>query len=443
MALKKKKSSRRVWIIIAVIVLILAGAAFFKRDSDAVRVEQEQPSLRDIISTVSASGKIMPETEVKIISEVSGQVTELAVKEGDQIKEGDLLLKINPEIYRTALQRADAALSSSRSSLANAKASEAQANSQLIVAENAFNRSKQLYESGAISASEYEGTQSQFEVAQAQYSAAKESVKSARFGISSAQASKDEARENLGRTAIYSPQSGIVTALSIEEGDVILGTGMTKGDELMRISDLSIMEVDVEVNESDIVRVNLNDTVQVEVDAYPDRKFIGLVTEIANTALNTGIMSTSQVTNFSVKIRILDRSYADLMEGKSASFSPFRSGMSANVDIQTDYITNALSVPITAVTTRTDTTNVNSKNKSSDEGNDTTKDEEEFTLVFIRNGTNAEVRVVELGIQDDEYYQILSGISKEDEVIVGPYNAISKLLENGTEVQDDFKFEKK
>jgi len=299
MAAKKKKSNRRIWIILIIILLGLVVLAVLNKESDAVRVEVEKPSTRNIISTVSASGKIMPETEVKIISEVSGQVTELSVKEGDKVEKGDLLLKINPEIYRTALQRADAALSSSRSSLANAKANEAQMNSQMIMAQNSYNRSKELYESGAISASEYEGVLSQLEVSQAQLSAAKESVNSARFGISSANASKDEAKENLGRTAIYSPQSGIVTALSLEEGDVILGTGMTKGDELMRISDLSIMEVDVEVNESDIVRVNLQDTVLVEVDAYPDRKFKGLVTEIANTALNSGLMSTSQVTNFS------------------------------------------------------------------------------------------------------------------------------------------------
>ncbi len=444
MASKKKRSNRKVWIIVTIIILGLVAIGILNKESDAIRVEAENPTFRNIVSTVSASGKIMPETEIKIISEVSGQVTELSVKEGDNVEKGELLLKINPEIYRTALQRADAALSSSRSALANAKASEAQANSQLIIAENTFNRSKELHQSGAISTSEYESALSQFEVAQAQFSAAKESVNSARFGISSAKASKDEANENLGRTSIYAPQSGIVTALSIEEGDVILGTGMTKGDELMRISDLSIMEVDVEVNESDIVRVNLKDTVLVEVDAYPDRKFKGLVTEIANTALNSGIMNTSQVTNFSVKIRILEQSYADLVAGKEASFSPFRSGMSANVDIQTDYINNVLSVPITAVTTRTDTTNVNSKEKHSSREKDDSKkeDEEEFTVVFVRKGDIAEIRIVELGIQDDEFYQIKSGVSKDDDVIIGPYNAISKVLENGEEVQDNFKFDK-
>jgi len=432
-----------VWVIVILIILILVLIAFFSKGSDATRVETETPELRDIISTVSASGKIKPETEIKIISEVNGQVTELAVKEGDRVNKGELLLKINPEIYRTALQRADAALSSSRSSLANAKANQAQSNSQLIMAENSFNRSEQLYESGAISASEYESALSQYEVSKAQMQAAKESVNSARFGISSAQASKEEALENLGRTAIYSPQSGIVTALSIEEGDVILGTGMTKGDELMRISDLTIMEVDVEVNESDIVRVNLTDTVLVEVDAYPDRKFKGLVTEIANTAMNSGVLSTSQVTNFSVKIRILEQSYSDLKVGKSESFSPFRSGMSANVDIQTDYMKNALSVPITAVTTRTDTVSIHSQedvNYDGEYSNIKDVEEEEFTLVFIRSGNKAEIRLVELGIQDDEYYFIKKGLNKDDEVIIGPYNAISKELENGTEVQDNFKY---
>ncbi|MFK7757833.1 MAG: efflux RND transporter periplasmic adaptor subunit [Flavobacteriales bacterium] len=426
---KKKKSSRAIWIVLGLLVLLAIAAILTKKDRNSMIVEVETPVLRNIISTVSASGKIRPESEVKIFSEVNGQVIELAIKEGDQVKAGDLLLKVDPELFRTALQRTDAALSSSRASLANAKARAAQAEAQYVLAENTFKRSQSLFESGAISLSEFENATSQFQVARAEKEAASESIKSANYAITSAKATKDEALENLSRAVVYAPQDGIVTALSIEKGDVILGTGMMKGDELMRISDLSIMEVDVDVNESDIVRVGLQDTALVEVDAYPERKFKGLVTEIANTALNSGLMSTDQVTNFSVKIRILEDSYGDLLSGKPDSFSPFRSGMSANVDIQTDYINDALAVPITAVTTRTDTTHIDNK---SDDDSDDTLDDEECTLVFVQVGDESQVRLVELGIQDDEYYQIESGITKDDQIIIGPYDAVSKKLKNGT-----------
>lgn len=427
----KKKSRKAIWIAVAIIMIIAVVLVVTKKDKDTIFVNVDQPTTENIISTVSASGKIRPETEVKIFSEVNGQVTELAIKEGDQVKAGDLLLKVDPEIYRTAVQRSDAALSSSRASLANAKARQAQAEAQFILAQANFNRNKSLYESGAVSASEFEGVSSQFKVAQAEKEAAKESVNSARYSISSAQASKDEATENLSRTAVFAPQDGIVTALSIEKGDIILGTGMTKGDELMRISDLTVMEVDVDVNESDIVRVGLNDTTLVEVDAYPERKFKGLVTEIANTASNSSLMSTDQVTNFSVKIRILENSYADLLVGKNASFSPFRSGMSANVDIQTSYINGAMAVPITAVTTRTDTTSLKSRdNEKADE-----LDEEEFTVVFVKNGEEAKIKVVELGLQNDEFYEIKSGLDEGDQVITGPYDAVSKKLEAGSKIR--------
>ncbi|MFT5293972.1 MAG: HlyD family secretion protein, partial [Flavobacteriales bacterium] len=225
-----KESNRKVWIFLGVVLLIVVAVLLTQKNDD-ILVSTERPTFKDIISTVSASGKIRPESEVKIFSEVNGQVTELLIKEGDIVNSGDLLLKVNPEIYRTALQRADAALSSSRSSLANSKARKAQADAQFIMSENSFKRSTSLKESGAISSSEYESALSQYQVADAEREAAKESVNSARFSINSAQAGKDEATENLSRTAIYAPQNGIVTALTIEKGDVILGTGMTKGDE--------------------------------------------------------------------------------------------------------------------------------------------------------------------------------------------------------------------
>jgi HlyD family secretion protein len=437
--MKKKKL---IIILVIVVVVLAAIAAFFGKGEDPISVTTEKVKVRNITETVAASGKIQPEVEVKIISQVSGQVTELPVKEGSEVEKGDLLVKVDPELYVAALNRADAALNTARSSLSSAKARLSQAKAQLEVAELNFNRNKKLFEQGAISQAEFDNTTSNYKVAQSEVEAAEESVRSAQFSIASAQATRNEQAENLRRTTIYAPRKGTVTALSIEEGDIILGTGMMQGTEIMRVSDLTSMEVNVEVNETDIVRVGLGDTARVEVDAYLDHEFVGVVTEIANTAMNaTGTMTLDQVTNFSVKIRILEFSYEGLRKPDSGDdFTPLRPGMSATVEIETATAKEVLSIPIKAVTTRTDTTSMSFREKISEKSEEK-NDEEPLTVVFVKDGEKAQIKEIETGIQDDEFIEIKEGLGEGTQVITGPYDAVSRKLENGSKI--DSKSEKR
>ncbi|MFZ6050900.1 efflux RND transporter periplasmic adaptor subunit [Halocola ammonii] len=426
-------------ILAAVVVVLLILALIFGRGEDSISVTVEKAQNRDITETVSASGKVQPEVEVKIISQVSGQVIELPVKEGSEVDKGDLLAKVDPELYVAALNRAEASLNTARSSLSSAKARLSQAQAQLEVAELNYERNQQLFEQGAISKAEFDNATSNYKVAQSEVEAAQESVRSAEFSIASAQATRNEQAENLRRTTIYAPRKGTVTALAIEEGDIILGTGMMQGTEIMRVSDLTTMEVNVEVNETDIVRVGLDDTARVEVDAYLDHEFVGIVTEIANTAMNaTGTMTLDQVTNFSVKIRILESSYQELRKvNASENFTPLRPGMSATVEIETATAKDVLSIPIKAVTTRTDTASMSFRDRiSEDTENDKSNGENEpLTVVFVKNGELADLEVITTGIQDNEFIQIQSGIDEGDEVITGPYDAVSRKLENGSKIE--------
>ena len=418
----------------ALLALLLLGACSEKEQALSV----ESVSNRTIIETVAASGKIQPEIEVKITSEVSGQIIELPVKEGDLVSKGDLLVRINPDLYDAAVNRAEAALNTAQSNLANSKARGAQANAQYEVAQLSYNRSESLFNQGAISQSEWDNARSTFEVAKAEVEAGVQSVRAAEFSIQSARASRKEAADNLSRTTILAPQDGTVTALTKEEGEMVLGNQMMAGETIMKVSQLQTMEVNVEVNESDIVRVALGDTAMVEVDAYQDEEFQGIVTEIGNTALNSlgGMaLSMDQVTNFSVKIRILPDSYNHLCEGETGCV-PFRPGMSATVEVETEKAVDVASVPIRAITTRTDTTASNTtlsrlraKNKAEEEG-----EEVEATVVaFVANRTTGkvELRVLETGVQDSRYIQITGGLEADDEVVVGPYIEISKNLAHG------------
>lgn len=422
--------------------IITVGSAlwFSFSKGDQVSVQSELPKVRTIVETVSASGKIQPEVEVKITTEVSGQIISLPVKEGDLVKKGDLLVQINPDLYESAVNRANAALNQSRSSLSSAKARKAQAQAQFIAAERSFSRSERLFEQEAISQADFDQALSSFEVSKAEVTAASESIKSAEFQILSANASKTEASDNLSRTTLIAPQDGIVTALTKEEGESVLGTSMMQGETIMKVSNLSNMEVNVEVNESDIVKVSVGDTAKVEVDAYLDQEFTGIVTEISNTALNAlsgGMMSMDQVTNFSVKVRILPSSYTDLVEGKPANFSPFRPGMSATVEIQTSR-RNGITIPVRAVTTRTDTTSgkrrFGSKRTTTD--TETTELEEPILCVFVNNNGKSEIREVKTDIQDSKYILITSGLKPEDEVITGPYDQVSRKLRPGIEIEN-------
>ncbi len=378
---------------------------------------------RNIVETVSASGKIQPEVEVKISSDVSGQIVELFVKEGDSVKQGQLLLIINPDLYESEFERVSAVVNQTKANVASAKSQLEQAKAQFIQAEANWKRNKDLYERKVISKSEWEQIDTQYEVAKSQYEAAKQSVTAAEFTLASAQASQKSARDNLSRTKIFSPMNGVVSKLAVEKGERVVGTAQMQGTEMLRIANLREMEVVVDVNENDIVKVDLGDTAYVEVDAYLNRKFTGVVRQIANSPKTTlNAVATDEVTNFEVKISILRESYKDLETGRN--ISPFRPGMSATVDIITNRKNNVLSVPIQAVTTRKDTLN---------SAAETTKKYKEYVFVIIEN--KALQTEIETGIQDNKYIEVLNGLNDGMIIAEGPYNAISKTLSNGAKVR--------
>ncbi|MDY0104214.1 MAG: biotin/lipoyl-binding protein [Lentimicrobium sp.] len=428
--MSKKKNLIRVGIALVVILIVVLAVARKKGligEEDAIKVTTEKVALRSIIETVSANGKIQPEVEVKISPDVSGEVVELYVKEGDQIKAGDLLAKIDPKIYASNYDRMLAGVNSQKANLANAKARVAQVQAQFINAKASFERNDMLFKEKAISAAEFDAARSSYEVAKAEVTAAEQNVKAAEYAVKSAEASVKEASDNLYKTSIYAPVSGTVSKLNVEKGERVAGASQfSSGTEILRIANLEVMEVMVSVNENDIVRIAMNDTALVEVDSYLNRKFKGIITQIATSANVTGI-SADQVTNFEVKIRMLPESYADLNVKGQLTASPFRPGMSATVDIQTETALNVLTVPIQSVTTRQDSTA-----KPVDAGTDdkpvakVEQDNKEY--VFVLKDGMAKLQEVKTGIQDNTSIQILEGLKEGDEVISGPYRAVSKTL---------------
>jgi len=429
-------------VVVLLIVLLVVGKKvgwFGKEEVTKVAVEKVQK--RDITETITANGKVQPETEVIITPEVSGEIVELNVKEGDMVEKGKLLVLIKPDTYKSIRDQSKAYVNSAKARLAQAQAS-------YVQSELSYNRSKKLWDQQAISESEYENALASYKIAGAELDAAQYSVKSA-------EAALVEAEENLIKTSIYAPLTGTIFNLKVEKGERVLGTQMMTGTELMRIADLTRMEVEVEVNENDIVRVNMADTASIEVDAYLGDKFKGVVTEISNAANTTGL-STDQVTNFNVKIFILQESYRHINE--QGIKNPFRPGMSGTVDIQTDSKYAILTVPIQAVTTRSDSTLKESEITDFKEETDETqvsqspdkKPEEEklHELVFtIKDGT-AVVKEVKSGIQDNNYIEILEGVTEGEDIIIAPYAAVSKKLKDGSPVEvvpyaDLFKTEKK
>lgn len=412
--------SKKVLIIIAVaiviILILIVGKkqGWFGKSGNFKEVEISKVEKMTITEMVAATGKIQPETEVKLSSEVSGEIIELPIIEGQQVKKGDLLVKINPDLYQSGLQRSQAALQNVRSVYDQTKAS-------LNEAEANYERNKTLFEKGVISKAEWDRAVSAYEVAKA-------NNQSAYFNIQSASASVNEARDNLARTTIYAPIDGTVSRLDVELGERVVGTQQMAGTEIMRVANLNSMEVEVDVNENDIVKVNIGDSANVEVDAYLKRQFKGLVTSIANSA--EAAITADQVTNFKVKVRIVQQSYQDLLEGKDEYYSPFRPGMTATVDIISDKRENVVGVPISAIVIKTDTTSTS--NKVSDRNPLT---EERFECVFVKDGDEAKLRVVETGIQDNSNIEILKGIEAGDEIITGPYNTVTKSLKTGDKIE--------
>lgn len=432
------KGKKLIWILVGVVVLlIIIAIATGGSSKDEMKVAVKASAVRSILETVSASGKVQPEMEVKISSDVSGEIVELPVREGQEVKKGDLLVKIRPDIYESARDRAQATLDNSKANLANAKARLVQAEASAKAGDKEFARQKKLFEKKAISAAQFDQAEVNFSAATAEFEAALQTVKGAEFSVESAMAGLKEAMENLEKTTIYAPADGTVSKLDVEVGERVVGTLQMTGTELMRIAELKNMEVSVEVNENDIVKVVVGDSCEVEVDAYQGRKFVGIVTEIANSAKNLDL-DLDQVTNFDVKIRIIRESYNDLIDEKNPHLSPFRPGMSASVEILTARVKGVVSVPIQAVTMRTDSVVTlldKYKKKDDEELEEEEEDREARECLFINVDGKSQIVFVETGIQDSKYIQIVKGLKGGEEVIVAPYTSISKDLNHGDKIK--------
>lgn len=419
--MKKNITSKKISYLLITFLAIFIGASMNScgGGGGGIKVTVDTANTRNIIETVSASGKIQPEIEVKIASDVSGEIVELFVQEGDSVKKGQLLLEINPDVYQSEYERMVASLSQTKANLSSAEARKTQQDAQLLQAQLNYDMNKTLFEKNAISKNEWNTIKTNLKIAESNVLAAEQEVTAMQYSVQSMAASLKSARTNLSRTRIFAPMSGIVSMLNVKKGERVVGTATMAGTEMMRIADLKVMEVNVEVNENDIVKVDLGDTAMVEVDAYLNRKFRGIVTSIANSPkTSTATISTDEVTNFEVKIRILSSSYADLLT--SGNVSPFRPGMSATVDIITGNINGALSVPIQSVTAKKDTT--------------VTTGDDYKEYVFVVDGKKVKMVQVKTGIQDNKYIQILTGITKGQIVVEGPYDVISRKLEDGTKV---------
>lgn len=436
----KKKRSIWFWLgigaVALILILVVAKKAGWLGDSNVTKVSAEKVQIRDIIETVSANGKIQPEVELKISADVSGEITELYVAEGDVVKKGTLLCRINPEVYLSNNERAVAAVNTSKSNLLSSKSRLTQALAQFEQVELNFKRNEKLFKDKVISPSEFENVKSSYEVSKAEVEAARQSVSAATFGVNSAEAGLKESKENLNRTSIYAAVDGTVSKLSKEKGERVVGTNMMEGTEILRLANLNEMEVSVDVSETDIVRVSVGDTADVEVDAWLGKVFSGIVTEVANSSNTSGLGSTDQVTSYTVKVRILRESYQNLLEGKATNYSPFRPGMSATVEIRTRRTANVLTVPIQSVTTRDTSKKAMAKISSEDKAETTTADNKikEQEVVFIIDNGKVKMRVVKTGIQDSQFIQITEGLKAGEMVVSGPYIAISKTLKEGTTV---------
>ncbi len=408
------------------------------------KVIVEKAASRKVVETVTASGKIQPETEVKLSSEVSGEVTELLVKEGDVVKKGQLLCKVRPDVLQSGYERAVASYNSQKASVAGSEQQLIQTQANFANSEAVYKRNVELYNKKVISTAEFDAAKAAYLTAKANLASAKENVTGAKFGLEQSGANVKEAGANLAKTTIYSPVDGVVSKLSIELGDRILGTSQMAGTEIMRISNLTTMEVNVEVNENDINRVNVGDSASIEIDAFADKKFKGIVTEIASSSTSVGTStSVDQVTNFSVKVRLLANSYSAVKGGAKDLPSPFRPGLSATVDIESENI-SGLAIPIQSVFTGSKDKPVDAKAQattSTDQNMDKQKNKlndkklKQFVYLFDKATSTVKKAEVTTGIQDDQYIIIKSGLIGGQEIVSGPYSAIQNKLKDGVKVE--------
>ncbi|MBC5991704.1 efflux RND transporter periplasmic adaptor subunit [Pontibacter cellulosilyticus] len=440
-----KRKSNLIPIIAGVLVLLIIGIIVAKMagwigKEEGTEVVIAEAKKTEIVEKVSASGKIQPETEVKISPDVSGEIIELNVEEGDSVVKGQLLLRIRPDNYQSFVDAQQASVNSSRANLAQTKARLAQAQANLTQAKQNYERNKSLYDQKVISQAEWQQIAATYESAKQEVESLRQSVRASEYNIQNALASLKDARENLNKTTIYAPVSGIVSKLNVERGERVVGTSQMAGTEIMRIANLNNMEVRVNVNENDIIRVALGDSVEVEVDSYAsrDEKFKGVVTAIANTAKDAATLEA--VTEFEVRIRLLNESYDHLAKTNAR---PFRPGMTASVDIITERKPNILSVPLSAVTTRSnENEKVETEEGEDEEAEQNTEEDkpkapvkvEEVVFVYDKGTNTVNTVKVKTGISDFENIEIISGIKPGQEVVVGPFRAVSTTLKDGTKV---------
>ena len=463
MATKKRKNTL-IFVLIGVLAILIIAAVFkAKTNKKGEEVQTEKSELRTIRETVEASGKVFPKTEVKISSDVSGEIVELYIQEGDSVTAGQVLARVDPEAYNSQVERAQAGVNSSKSGVANAlsqiEASTAQMEqikAQLANAKDIHRRNEKLFKEGVISEQDFEASQtnvrtleSNLKAAEANIRSAQQSARASEFQVKSAEATLKELNTNLKRTTIYASMSGIVSKLNVEKGERVVGTSMMAGTEILRIADLKEMEVQVEVTENDLPRIALGQVVDIEIDAYLDRQFKGKVVEIAHTAniatggSGTGVvnLTTDQVTNFVVTIDITADSYADLV--KPGKPYPFRPGMSASVEIYTQTVENVVSVPIQAVGTR-DREKKDEEAKAKPVNQTSSFQDDIMEVVFVyMEGDTLDMREVKTGIQNNDFIQIISGVKEGEEVVTGPYSSVSRKLKQGTIVKREDKDKKK
>jgi len=442
----KKKSSggllRNLLIILGVLIIfvVIARSAGWIGQEKLSEVNLALVKTADISEKVTASGKIQPETQIKVSSEISGEITDLLVKEGDSVVAGRLLVRVRPDNFRSAVEGAKAGVNVGKANYTQAQASLLQRKTELGRVEAEFQRSKRLYDQKVISETDFLTAKTNFEVSKQQIAVSEQSIESARYNMQSSQANLNQTLDNLSRTEIYAPASGTISKLSIEKGEKVVGTAQMAGTEMLIIANLYAMEVQVDVNENDIVKVKVGQKVEIEVDSYlnQNRKFEGLITEIANTANATA--STDAITEFKVKIRILNESYKDLVD-KNSHLAPFRPGMSASVSILTKSNPKVIAVPIAAVTTRKREDDKD-KDKSKPEPNapadkkvKKTNDVREIVFVFDEKTQTVAEREVKTGISDNENIEILSGLKEGEQVITGPFLLVSKNLKDKQKVK--------
>ncbi len=444
-----------IWIISGVVVLIVAllglkKAGIIGKD-EATKVAVEKATKKDITEIVTASGKVYPEVEVKISPDVSGEIVELKVLEGDSVTKGQLLAMVYADIYATQRDQAAAGVSQQLAQVENASATLGSFKARLDQAERQYQRQKQLFQEKVISKLEFEQSENTFLTSKADYAAAQQSIKSGQAAVASARASLQRADKDLGRTSVFAPMSGIVSLLNVKKGERVVGNSMMAGTEMLRIADMRVIEVRVDVGENDIPKVKIGDSAIVEVDAYNKRKFKGVVTQISSTSRGTGgavVTTSNDVTNYEVRIRLNPASYADLLSSGNKKSFPFRPGMSANADIQTKTHANVLSVPINAVSTR-DQSDTAAAGKEMKESKKSSMPEpeagatapikdldrmDEVVFVLQKDGTVKRVKV-RTDIQDMNDIEIIEGLKEGDEVVVGPYTVVSKTLRTGTKVK--------